>query len=241
MLNCIRQALFYVDIVGHYFSSGREYLSEKPGYESTMSKRIPKTIHYCWFGRGEMNSKIKQCMKSWQEKLPDYEFKLWNEDNFPMEDYPFAQKALDDGKWAFVSDVARLHALYYYGGIYMDTDVEVLRSFDDLLENDFFASFESKRHASIGTAGAKKGNRYIKFLLGWYKNRKLGKIYYDMANTRIVTKLTQLYCGLKRNGEMQHFRDGVFYSRDYFIPERQGNCWKVTDNTYCIHHFTKEW
>lgn len=238
MIHFVQQILFYKDMIDHYLKHGREYLNDKSEPSRDLSDKIPKIIHYCWFGRGEMNDTIKKCIKSWTEQLPDYELCLWTEDNFPVDEYPFAKKALKDHKWAYVADVARLHALYYYGGIYMDTDVEVLRPFDDLLENDFFASFESELHASIGTAGAKKGNRYIKLLLGWYKNRELGKIYYMMANTRIVTKLTQLYCGLKRNGKTQRFKDGVFFSRDYFLPEKIGDCWKLTDNTYTIHHFT---
>ncbi|WP_051586327.1 glycosyltransferase family 32 protein [Selenomonas sp. AE3005] len=238
MIHFLQQLLFYKDIVDHYLHFGREYLNDKSDSRLELTEKIPKIIHYCWFGRGEMNDTIKMCIESWHKYLPEYEFMLWNEDNFPMDDYPFARKALKDHKWAYVADVARLHALYNYGGVYMDTDVEIIKPLDDLLENDFFASFESYRHASIGTAGAKKGSRYIKLLLGWYVNRNLGNIYYIMANTRIVTKLTQLYCGLKRNGQTQRFRDGVFFSRDYLLPEKQGDGWKITDNTYAIHHFT---
>lgn len=88
---------------------------------------IPKVIHYCWFGCGEYSSLIKKCMATWERVLPDYEFVLWNEDNFPIEKYPFAQEAYDKKKYAFTSDVARLAALYEHGGIYLDTDIEMLK------------------------------------------------------------------------------------------------------------------
>lgn len=84
---------------------------------------ILKTIHYCWFGCGKQNDLIQKCISTWKDVLPEYKIILWNEDNFPVNKYPFAKQALHDKKWAFVSDVARLHALYYHGGIYMDTYV----------------------------------------------------------------------------------------------------------------------
>ena len=101
---------------------------------------IPKKIHYCWFGGKPMPENGQKCILSWRKWLPDYEIKEWNEDNFDIHINQYCHEAYDNKKWAFVSDVARLYALVTEGGIYMDTDVEVLRSFDDLLENDFFAS-----------------------------------------------------------------------------------------------------
>ena len=92
--------------------------------------KIPKVIHYCWFGKGEMNDRAKLCLKSWQEKLPDYEIKVWNEDNFDiLWQCDFVRQAYEAGKYAYVADVARLWALYTEGGIYMDTDVEVYKPF----------------------------------------------------------------------------------------------------------------
>ena len=238
MIHFLQQLLFYKDIVDHYLHFGREYLNDKSDSRLELTEKIPKIIHYCWFGRGEMNDTIKMCIESWHKYLPDYEFMLWNEDNFPMDDYPFARKAFKDHKWAYVSDVARLHALYNYGGIYLDTDVEILKPLDELLYNDSFCGFENESQLATCCIGAKKNNRYIKFLLGWYLYRNLNDIYYIIANTRIVTRLVRLYLGLKRNGTEQRFRDGVFYPREYFSPEVKDDMWNVTFNTFAIHHFT---
>lgn len=103
---------------------------------------IPKVIHYCWFGGAEFSPFIKRCIATWRQKLPDYELKEWNERNFDIDSIPFAQEAYRAKQWAFVADYVRLYALYTEGGIYMDTDVKVLRSFDEFLEYDFFSSHE---------------------------------------------------------------------------------------------------
>ena len=237
--HCKQQLIFYRDILEHYIRYGRKYKNNRYGRIS--GDNIPKIIHYCWFGQGEMNDLLKKCIASWHEILPEYEYVLWSEDNFPVDDYPFAKQALKDKKWAFVSDVARLHALYFYGGIYMDTDVEVLKPLDRFLSHEFFSSFESKIHIPTGLMGAKKGNEYIYMLLGWYINKKLGREYYKTANTRIITKLTCLYNGLERNGRFQEFNDSVYYPREYFCPEKLDDGWNTTDNTYAIHHFTGSW
>ena len=236
-----QQLHFYIDILAHYNHYGRYCKVEKNQLTSSPEHTIPKKIHYCWFGHGKMNELLNHCIDSWQKFLPEYELVLWNEDTFPMEDYPFAKQALADHKWAFVSDVARLHALYYQGGIYMDTDVEILKPLDCFLNHGFFSSFESKVHLPTGLMGAQKGNQYIYMLLGWYINKTLDSSYYKVANTRIITKLTCLYTDLKRNGTLQRFNDCVYYPREYFCPEKTADGWKITNNTYAIHHFTGSW
>lgn len=239
-LNERRQiAVFYYNIYYHYLKYGRKYDSSAiANYEQ---HSIPKVIHYCWFGGGKQNDLIKACMDSWKKVLPEYDIVLWNEENFPLDDYPFAKQALEDKKWAFVSDVARLHALYYHGGIYMDTDVEVLRPLDIFLEHGFFSGFESDRHIPTGLMGGKKGNLYLKLLLKWYKNRNYGKDYYEIANTRIITRITRLNCGIILNGENYVFGDNHYYPVEYFCPDKLDGRWDVTNNTYCIHHFTGLW
>ena len=214
---------------------------DRTGQDRTGQDTIPKIIHYCWFGRGKQNELIKRCISSWKQYLPEYEIILWNEDNFPVNEYPFAQQALMDKKWAFVSDVARLYALYYYGGIYMDTDVEVLKPLDKFLSHGFFSGYESLRHIPTGIMGAKKHNEYVKLLLSWYNDKCYGKDYYEIANTRIITRITRLNCGLKVNGKQFNFGDCCYYPREYFCPERTENGWKISANTYTIHHFTGLW
>lgn len=239
-LNERRQiVVFYYNIYAHYFKYGRKYnCSETAIYEQS---KIPKVIHYCWFGRGKQNDLIKKCIESWEKVLPEYDVVLWNEDNFPFEIYPFAKQALNDRKWAFVSDVARLHALYYYGGIYMDTDVEMLKPLDNFLNHGFFSSYESRRYIHTGLMGGKKGNLYLKLLLQWYENKNYGEDFYEIANTRIITRITRLNCGMQINGNKYVFGDNFYYPREYFCPEKINDEWKVTNNSYCIHHFTGLW
>lgn len=236
---CRQQVVFYKNLYRHYFKYGRLFNDIKQ--EKTEQNRIPKVIHYCWFGRGKQNDLIKQCLKTWRNVLPEYKIQLWNEDNFPVNKYPFAEQALRDRKWAFVSDVARLHALYYYGGIYMDTDVEVLKPLDNFLHHGFFSGYESERHIPTGIMGAKQYNKYVGLLLSWYNDYTYGKDYYEIANTRIITRITRLNCGLKINGQKFEFDDCCYYPRDYFCPEVLGKKWNITSNTRTIHHFTGLW
>ncbi|MCC8153387.1 MAG: glycosyl transferase, partial [Tannerellaceae bacterium] len=107
---------------------------------------IPKIIHYCWFGKKEKPGKISKCIESWRRMLPDYQIIEWNEDNFDYESIEYAKSAYRNGKFAFVSDVARLRALIEYGGIYLDTDVEVLKSFDDLLNYHCVFGMEERNY-----------------------------------------------------------------------------------------------
>ena len=104
---------------------------------------IPKIIHYCWFGKGEMPELAKKCIESWIKYLPEYEMRLWNEDTFDLDMYPYAREAYENRKFAFVTDVVRLWALEKYGGIYMDTDVEILKPLDDLLMLPAFTGYEA--------------------------------------------------------------------------------------------------
>lgn len=234
-----QQIVFYKNIYRHYLKYGIHF--NKNAQSITEQNMIPKTIHYCWFGRGKQNELIKKCLLTWKEVLPEYKIILWNEDNFPVNKYPFAKQALNDKKWAFVADVARLHALYYYGGIYMDTDVEVLKPIDQFLHHGFFAGYESARHLSAGIMGAKQYNKYIGLLLAWYNDYTYGRDFYEIANTRIITRITRLNCGLKPNGKQFEFGDCCYYPQDYFCPELVDDKWNITPNTYTIHHFTGLW
>ena len=103
---------------------------------------IPKIIHYCWFGGKPFPSAVQKCIDSWKKYLPDYEIREWNETNYDLDKCKFAKEAYDQKKWAFVTDFVRLDVVYQYGGIYFDTDVEVIKSFDDLLNNKAFLGFD---------------------------------------------------------------------------------------------------
>ena len=118
---------------------------------------IPKIIHYCWFGKKDKPELVKRCIKSWENNLNDYKIIEWNEDTFDINSNKFVKQAYEAGKFAFVSDYVRVYALYNYGGIYMDTDVEVYRTFSkDILKNESFWGFEEKNFIATSTIGAKK-------------------------------------------------------------------------------------
>lgn len=203
---------------------------------------IPKVVHYCWFGGKPMPEKVQKLVESWKVVLPDYEFKCWTESNFPFEKYRFAKEALHNKKWAFVADIARLHALYYEGGIYFDTDVEVLKSFDEFLEEDGFTSYESLNLIAMAAIGFKKHHPWIGQMLLWYYCVHCDDDYTEIANTKVVSKITRYLYGVKLDGSEQTLPCGLhIYPRDYFSPELVKDEWKVTERSHCIHHFTGMW
>ncbi|WP_270582801.1 glycosyltransferase family 32 protein [Bacteroides fragilis] len=141
---------------------------------------IPKTIHYCWFGKNDLPPLVKKCIKSWHKYLPDYEFKLWDEQSFDITSNKWCQEAYKQKKYAFVADYVRLKVLYEQGGIYLDTDIQLYKSLNPFLSNEAFMGFERNEILSMGGMGFKKNNKIIKELLD----------YYDQEfNLNIVNKL----------------------------------------------------
>lgn len=132
---------------------------------------IPKRIIYCWFGWGEKPKKVVDCIMSWKEQMPDWEYLEINETNFDINMNEYVKEAYKEKKWAYVSDVARLWALYTYGGVYMDTDVRVYKPLDRFLEYDFFTGFEQPNYPITATMGAIKENKLIKEMLDQYNDR----------------------------------------------------------------------
>lgn len=206
---------------------------------------IPKVIHYCWFGNGDKPDIVKKCIESWNKNLSDYEIIEWNESNFNINCNEYVRQAYESKKFAFVSDYARVYALYNYGGIYLDTDVEVFKNFDDLLDNDSFWGFEQENYIATSTIGAKKGNELIKIFLDSYENKSFinkDGSFDDLTNVAIITNILQKY-GLKQSGKYQKI-DGLatFYPQTYFSPYDYINCRNFrTKDTYCMHHFYKSW
>ncbi|MGH1090102.1 glycosyltransferase family 32 protein [Bacillus mycoides] len=206
---------------------------------------IPRIVHYCWFGGKEKPDIVKRCIDSWNEILSEYEIREWNEDNFNIDCNSYVREAYELKKFAFVSDYVRVHALYNFGGIYLDTDVEVFKSFDDLLYHNSFWGFEQENYIATSTIGAAKGNELIKRFLDSYEKKNFMKEdgnYDDLTNVAIVTEILK-DIGLKINGEYQEIEGiGTFYPQTYFSPYDYINCRKfITKNTYAIHHFYKSW
>ncbi|HWJ78055.1 MAG TPA: capsular polysaccharide synthesis protein [Niallia sp.] len=209
------------------------------------TNKIPKIIHYCWFGGKEKPEIVKKCIASWENHLSGYKIKEWNESNFDISSNSYVKEAYESGKFAFVSDYTRVYALYNFGGIYLDTDVEVYKSFDDLLFHKSFWGFEQENYIATSTIGAEKGNKFIEMFLDSYKEKNFIKeegSYDDLTNVAIVSEILKNK-GLKMNGQYQEIEDiGVFYPQTYFSPFDYINCRKfITENTYAMHHFYKSW
>jgi len=207
--------------------------------------RIPRIVHYCWFGRGEKSAKIRKCMKSWQKQMSGYRLIEWNEDNFDVNCNLYVKQAYEAKKYAFVSDYARLHALYHYGGIYMDTDVEVIRPLDRFLAHDAFSGFEDEHFLQSGTMGARSKHPWIKELLDYYEGRSFLRVdgsYDTTTNTAVISEICRRH-GLELNGKRQVLANGVdFYPRCYFSPYDYINGGSyITEDSYTIHHFAQSW
>lgn len=206
---------------------------------------IPKIIHYCWFGRGEKPAQALMCIESWKKYLPDYELKEWNEDNFDINRNQYVKEAYENRKFAFVTDYVRLYAIYTEGGVYMDTDVEVLGSYDKFLHHHAFSGFETDGNVPTGMMAAEKGSVWAKELLDQYADRVFVQPdgSFDMTtNTTVITNY-MLEKGLVLNNKYQDFPGlCTMYPADYFCPKdhRTGKI-RCTKNTVCIHHFAGSW
>ena len=132
---------------------------------------IPKILHYCWFGRGQMGPVALKCMESWKKYCPDYQIKVWNEDNFDIGQNTFVKEAYEEKKWAFVTDYVRLYALYTEGGIYLDSDIELLKNLDDLLSLGGVVTSYQDCTIPAAIMLAEKGNVWLQDLLSYYDNR----------------------------------------------------------------------
>jgi len=208
--------------------------------------RIPKLIHYCWFGKGEIPAKNKKWMESWKKYCPDYEIIKWSEDNYDVHKSKYISQAYDAGQWAFVSDYARIDIINEHGGVYLDTDVELTKNLDELLRNDAFCGFENCELVNYGLGfGSKKQNHLLSEIKEYYDSRSfrqedgnLDKRCCPYIQTEIMEKH-----GLKRNGKFQ-IVDGMTVlplqvlcgmSSHSFRTLRDLSC------TYAIHHYTASW
>lgn len=208
--------------------------------------QIPKTIHYCWFGKADKPESVCKYINTWKKYCPDYKIIEWNEDNFDITSNTYVNQAYQQKKYAFVTDYVRLYVLYNYGGIYMDTDVEVLKPLDKFLNNSAFSGFENNNNIPTGIMGAEKGNLWIKDLLDEYNDlvfiKENGTL--DLTTNVVrITNLTKKKYGLKQESSFQNLKNIVtLYPYDYFCPKD----WETgeihcTQNTYTIHHFSGSW
>lgn len=206
---------------------------------------IPKIVHYCWFGGNPIPKDAQKCVASWRRYLPDYEIKEWNESNFDINSNQYVREAYEQRKFAFVTDYVRLYVLYHEGGIYMDTDVEVLKSYDPFLKHIAFSGFENNNYIPTGMMASEKGGVWVADLLKDYDNRHFVKEDGSLdttTNTFLITQTTLKY-GLVLNNSFQDIKGVVtLYPSDYFCPkDHTDGLIKLTDNSVCIHHFAGSW
>lgn len=205
---------------------------------------IPKILHYCWFGKKPLSDFTLKCIESWKKYCPDYQIREWNEGNFNIDENLYAKEAYEAKKYAFVSDYARVKILYEYGGIYLDTDVEILQNLDPFLKHNVFSGFETEKQALTAVWGSKKGDKNLKEILQYYDDRRfvLNNGLYD--NTTNVTIFTKIFLkkGLILNNKLQTINGFTIYPSDFFCPKdvvtKEIN---ITENTYTIHHFDGSW
>ena len=205
---------------------------------------IPKIIHYCWFGRSEKPRLAEKCIASWKKFCPDFEIIEWNEENFNIEDYPYAKYCFENKKWAFLSDFVRLIVVYEYGGVYFDTDVEVIKSFHELLHYDAFYGFENENNIATGLGfGAISKHKTVGAMIQKYNELKAdeeGK--YPLVVCPALNTEALIPMGLKLNGKLQNVEGAVILPIDYLNPydDPTGRLNK-SKNTVSVHWYSKSW
>ena len=205
---------------------------------------IPKTIHYCWFGGNPLPELAQRCIASWKKYCPDYEIKEWNESNFDLNCCDYVREAYEAKKWAFVSDVARLYAIVTEGGIYMDTDVEVVQPLDSLLQYEAVSGFESKSQIQTGLMACREGQELFKELLHDYDNIHFLKEDGTFDTTTNVVRITKVCVkyGLRLDNTKQTVNGFTLLPQDYLCPKSyETGELEISDNTLAIHHFNGSW
>ena len=209
---------------------------------------IPKIIHYCWFGKGAMPELVERCIASWKMHMPEWEYRLWTEDNFDIATAPqYVQEAYAARKYAFVSDYVRLWALEREGGLYLDTDVEVLRSFDTLLTDTAFIGLEESLALLPGTCvmACQAHCLWVKDMLETYDNARFIREDGTLDMTTNVLRLGQpmVEGGLQHERKIQYLPQWGLrvYTHDYFSPITSTRVMRKSKNTYCIHRFAGTW
>lgn len=212
---------------------------------------IPKIIHYCWFGRNPLPASAQKCIASWRKFLPDYEIKEWNEDNFDVNSIPYTKQAYEARKYAFVSDYARFWILYHEGGLYFDTDVEIVAPLDEIVARGPFMGIEKnawldgKPMVAPGLGlGVEAGHPFYEMMLKVYSRQNYLNADGSIDMTTIVTYTTrELYAhGMKPSEDIQQV-DGIWiYPADYFCPmDSTTGITTLSERTVTIHHYDCSW
>lgn len=218
-------------------------LKEKIKLASSRESKIPKKIHYFWFGGNPIPELESRCIASWKRVCPDYEIIRWDESNYDIHQNKYMEQAYKAKKWGFVPDYARLDVIYKYGGIYIDTDVEIVCNFDELLGLSGFAGFESKKYVALGLGfGALPENRIIKLLKDDYETREFIREdgQFNLTPSPALQTEVLLKYGLCLNNKFQQIQDMTILPSECFSPDNN-MIPHITDNTFSIHHFSGSW
>lgn len=203
---------------------------------------IPKIIHYCWFGKNEKPKLAKKCIDSWKKYCPDYQIIEWNEENFDMNYNDYVHYCFENKKWAYLSDYVRLIVVYQFGGIYFDTDVEVIASIDWLLNNEAFYAFENNNYVATGLGfGAVVNHLTTQKMVEEYEGFNPKKrTSFEFTGCPILNTKALLPLGLKLNGSYQMVEGALILPQDYMNPyEDVTGCLNKTTNTVSIHWYSK--
>lgn len=208
---------------------------------------IPKKIHYCWVGGNPLTPLAQKCIDSWRSICPEYEIIRWDESNYDFTKHPYMKQAYNAKKWGFVPDYARLDIIHQHGGIYLDTDVEIVRSLDPLLKHCFFMGFESPYMVNLGLGfGAEAKHPLLKEMMDDYDNYS----FYNTDGTlnmlpspQIQTPLLKKYGLQNDSGEIQQLKEGTVtvYPETYFAPRNAARLPAALPESYSIHHYAASW
>ena len=209
---------------------------------------IPKVIHYCWFGQKPLPELALKCIASWKKFLPEYEIKEWNESNFDVNQIPYTAQAYKCGKFAFVSDYARFKIIYEHGGIYFDTDVEIIKPINDIIAKGAFFGIEAarwKKFYNPGLGFACSPNEILcKDMVDFYKNQQfiLANGHYNLSTVvQIFSKIIKSK-GFRPSSKPTEFQGIFFYPPEYFCPiNYYTGQKKITENSRTIHHYAASW
>lgn len=229
--------IFYVSDLFNHERNHPEVYNERPPI-------IPKIIHYCWFGNGEIPEDFRRNIDTWKRHCPDYEIKCWNESNYDITKNKYMKQAYEMKKWGFVPDYARLDIVNTYGGIYLDTDVELLRPLDTLLQYKLFCGFENTAHIAFGLGfGSVKDNPIINEMMKTYEEADfiradgtLNTIPSPIYQTQDMEKM-----GLIKNGRTQWVQDAIILAPEYLAPINEFGYGKPTTKSFSIHHYAATW
>ena len=194
---------------------------------------IPKKIHFCWFSGEPFPESVQRCMDSWREHMPDFELVHWDAEKARATGIPWVAEALDQKRWAFAADAVRLHALYTEGGFYLDTDVEVLRPLEPLLERPYFFGYENGSKRIEGAVmGCEAGSEPVKAALDYYRSREFTYSESDVDNMVLPNILREAF----EKFNLDILPESAFSPKSYIDGKI-----RATEETYCIHHFSSDW